>query len=127
MIAGLEHVDRGRDFARRRADCWGFVMYLSQTYMGRPLPDLLDAYEGIHDTASAVDAGRRFLVEVPRAAAALGDIVLFQHHELPFHVGFCTGSGHLLQLGRRNRVTHPSFQPGTPVGRRVEGIYRHAG
>jgi cell wall-associated NlpC family hydrolase len=127
MVAGWAHVDRGRDFARRRVDCWGFVMYLSLAYMQRSLPDLLDEYDGIDDTENAVAAARQQFVVIPRDEAQLGDIVLMHHAELPFHVGLHTGAGHMIQLGRRSHVSHPSIQPGTPNGRRVEGIYRYAG
>lgn len=126
MTAGWQHVDRARDFAARKADCWGFVMWCSQQYLGRVLPDLLDEYEGVHDTASAVYAAKRQFVEVPRNRAALGDVALTHYVDL-FHAGLCTGSGHMIQLSRRSRVTHPSIEPGTPTGRRVEGIYRYVG
>ncbi len=126
MLAPWVYVDRGRDFAGRRVDCWGFNMWLSRTYLGHELPDLLDEYDGLDDTDRAVTAAKREFVPVSLADARLGDIVFVEHAELPAHAGLYTGAGHMIQLGRR-AVSHPSIRPGTPNGRRVEGIYRHAG
>lgn len=124
MAAGWVHVDRGRDFARRRVDCWGFGMHVSLTHLGRRLPDLLDEYDSIEDTARAVAVAKRSFAKVSFDDALLGDVVLVELPDLPFHAGIYTGAGHMIQLGRRSRVSHPSIMPGTPNGRRVEGIYR---
>lgn len=127
MLAPWVYVDRGRDFTGRRVDCWGFSMHVSLTRLRRALPDVLDAYEGLVDTDRAVAAALPAFDPIPHITLArLGDVVLVHLPGQPFHAGLYTGDGHMIQLGRSG-VTHPSILPGSPYGRRLEGIYRHAG
>lgn len=127
MTAGWTYVDRGRDFALRRVDCWGFVMYLSLKYAHCRLPDLLSVYDGLSDTGRAVAAVLPRFTPVALPDAKLGDVVYVDLPGQPAHVGLYTGAGHMIQLNRRGDVTHVSIKPGSPMGRRVEGVYRYAG
>lgn len=127
MTAGWTYVDRGRDFALRRVDCWGFDMYLSLKYAHRRLPDLLDVYDGLDDTDRAVAAVLPQFARVALADAALGDVVHVNLPGQPAHVGLYTCAEHMIQLSRHGQVTHLSIKPGSPTGRRVEGVYRYVG
>jgi hypothetical protein len=119
------YVDRGRDFARRRVDCYGLYMYLSLRYMNLRVPELLDYYEGAIGTEATADEGKRSFVAVDRGSARLGDLALLNYRNLSFHAAFCTGPDRVLHIGHRSRVAHVSMLPDTAVGRRLEGIYRY--
>lgn len=101
-------------------------MHISLSHLQRELPDVLESYEGLRDTERAVAAVLPAFLPVSFAAAQLGDIVLAHLPGQPFHAGIYTGDGHMIHLGRSG-VAHPSILPGTPLGRRLEGMYRHVG
>jgi len=123
MAANWTYEDRGRDFARRRVDCYGLYMFLSLRYMNVRVPELLDYYQGTIGTEATAEEGRRSFSRVA-TGAQLGDLALIKYPEASFHAAFCTGSERVLHIGHRGRVTHMSILPGAPMGRRLEGVYR---
>lgn len=116
------YVDRGRDYAGRHVDCYGFVLGASAEFFGIVLPDPL--YASSHDpreTGPAVDVGRGFGARISRASAREGDVVLIRRANR-WHAALYGGADRVLQL-TLGGVSYPSIAQG-PLASRVEGFYR---
>lgn len=118
-LSGWQYMDRGRDFMRRRVDCWGFVMAVLLQEFGQRVPSYVDEYETSSEADPAFALHKADFGSVAFAERRVGDVVLFPTPK-GIHAGVLCGPDRMIQMGLRGvsilRVSED----------RVEGIYRWA-
>lgn len=124
---GLEFEERGRGPAY---DCWGLVRLVLWEVFGIAVPSHADGYDDHKDLerlgALIEDGKAAQWAEVAVGEARPGDVLLLRMKGLPIHVAILVAAGWMLHTRKSHNAVLERFE-GLAWGRRVLGIYRHAG
>lgn len=125
----IPFVEKGR--TRDGLDCWGLVRLVYKDLLDITLP-ILHAYEDTKDYLNISqlveeNSSQYEWTEVEKGQEQPLDVLIFRVMGHPVHVGLVVGNGYMLHCQRGSNTVHADYVNDRNWGKRLEGIYRHAG